>query len=66
MEPYEIEAEDLGETAFKAGIGCAPALDEAVMALIKRKNPEGTIGAPSTTKIFDAWLRAWTRANLSH
>jgi hypothetical protein len=62
---YQTEATELGRAAFIAGIKCTPVLDINVMALIRRENPSGIIGAPSTMKIFKAWTRGWTSANLA-
>ena len=54
------EAKILGKSAFEMGLMCAPAVDTEFMILM-RGLPVG-FGIP----ILEAWIRAWTEANLAN
>lgn len=51
-------ARDMGATAFKAGVGRAPALDCDVLPLIGKHSKQ-------TLAILSAWLAGWDGANLA-
>jgi len=56
----------LGTAAYRAGRPCTPAHDPALMAmLVGREVGVTPPGEAPTTALLDAWLWAWTAANIS-
>ena len=61
--PLQTEANQMGRDAFRAGLKSVPALDNNLMALCRRANPTGEIGAGKTAELCAAWSRGWHSQN---
>ena len=59
-KPNIQQAKTLGTIAFASGIN-APALDSAMMEMLKGRQ----VGDPRNIPEMKAWTRGWTEANLA-
>lgn len=58
--------EEMGTSAFAAGLKCAPCLDPRVMSLVTMvSQPLDAPGPSATLAILKAWNRGWHAANLA-
>jgi len=65
-EIYEAKAAELGKRAFLNGLKCVPHFDKELKELFAetRQNVED-LPFFYTIPLMDAWIKAWTKENLS-